>query len=84
MHQVIHKLMGAARAGVVNSQVEFGTLTSLRPMVIQLDDDPSPLKEEEKDIVVLKDMEITEKHIGSKFALISCTNGQYLILGEVV
>lgn len=81
MHEVVSMLLGRARHGITDTQVEFGTLISASPLSIKLDEDPEPLEPEE--IVKMKRDEITVLDVGKRYALLRCTSGQYLILGEV-
>ncbi|MCR8987942.1 hypothetical protein NW801_23420 [Brevibacillus laterosporus] len=83
MQQAINRLFTQARSGISDTQVEFGVLQSYAPVVIKLDEDPAPLKEVEDDLVFFKDDLFTELQLGAKYALMRCTNGQYLVLGEV-
>ncbi|WP_241254513.1 hypothetical protein [Brevibacillus sp. SYP-B805] len=68
---------------MIDTQVEFGTLIKHVPVVIKLDQDPTPLEQEQNEIVLFKDTVFTSEDIGTRLALIRCTNGQYLVLGEV-
>lgn len=83
MQQAINRLFTQARSGISDTQIEFGVLKSYAPVVIKLDEDPAPLKEMEDDLVFFKDELFTELQLGAKYALMRCTNGQYLVLGEV-
>lgn len=83
MQQAINRLFTQARNGISDTKIEFGVLHSYAPVVIKLDEDPSPLKEEDSDLVFFKHEEITPLQVGAKYALMRCTNGQYLVLGEV-
>ncbi|ATF11629.1 hypothetical protein A616_06410 [Brevibacillus brevis X23] len=79
MHAAIAKLRGLTQDGIVNTQGEFGRLLSLSPLSVKLDEDPTPLERDE--IVTLRSAQLRQEDIGKMVALISCTNGQYLLIG---
>ncbi|MDA5110322.1 hypothetical protein O3V59_18335 [Brevibacillus thermoruber] len=81
MQQALQRLFFGMKQGMTDTQVELGTLLSLVPLSFKLDEDPIPLEEEE--ILTLADEVFTAEHIGRRYALIRCTNKQYLVLGEV-
>ncbi len=81
MHAALEKFFAGAREGLTDTQVEFGDLLSLSPLSVKLDQDPTPLDEDE--LVMLRSADLRQEDVGKKLALLRCTNGQYLILGEV-
>lgn len=81
MHKVLDKLRANAHDGLVDTQAEFGTLLSLSPLTVKLDEDPAPLEEDE--LVKLNPTSWLPEDVGKKVALLRCTNGQYLLLGVV-
>ncbi|QOS99395.1 hypothetical protein JNUCC42_00935 [Brevibacterium sp. JNUCC-42] len=83
MQQAINRLFTQARSGISDTQIEFGTLQNYAPVVIKLDQDPIPLKEVEDDLVFFKSELFTALQLGATYALMRCSTGQYLVLGEV-
>ncbi|MED4581884.1 hypothetical protein P9578_03725 [Brevibacillus choshinensis] len=81
MQTALSKIFAGARDGVTDTQGEFGELLSLYPLSVKLDEDPEPLTEEE--LIKLRSSELKIEDVGKKVAVISCTNGQYLLLGVV-
>lgn len=82
MYQAIARIMAGAKEGFSDTRVEFGTLKAYSPASIKLDEDPIAL--EAGEMVFMKEIVLKPEDVGSRFALIRCTNGQYLVLGEVV
>lgn len=81
MQKALAKLRSTAQEGIYDTQGEFGTLLSLSPLSVKLDEDPAPLEEEE--LVRLNPAGWRQEDVGKKVALIRCSNGQYLLLGVV-
>jgi hypothetical protein len=81
LHAALEKFFAGAREGLTDTKVEFGDLLSLSPLSVKLDQDPTPLDEDE--LVMLRSADLRQEDVGKKLALLRCTNGQYLILGEV-
>ncbi|QRG68607.1 hypothetical protein [Brevibacillus choshinensis] len=81
MQTALSKIFKNAQAGVTDTQGEFGTLLSLSPLSVKLDEDPTPLEPEE--LVKLNPTSWRPEDVGKKVALLSCSNGQYLLLGVV-
>jgi hypothetical protein len=81
MHQALARIFEGAKHGFSDTRVEFGTLQSHAPVIIKLDEDPIPLQAEE--LVLFKDTVFQPEQAGCRFALMRCSNGQYLVLGEV-
>ena len=81
MLQAINKIITAGHEGVTDTQGEFGTLLSLSPLSVKLDEDPTPLDEDE--LVKLNPTSWRPEDVGKKVALMRCANGQYLLLGVV-
>lgn len=77
----IFRLLAGAREGLTDTQVEFGRLLTHTPVTVKLDEDPTPLEQHE--IVLFKHVNYTAEDVGVQLALMRCTNGQYLVLGEV-
>lgn len=81
MQEALSKLFAGAREGLTDTQGEFGTLLSLSPLSVKLDEDPTPMDEDE--LVKLNPTSWRTEDVGKKVALMRCTNGQYLLLGVV-
>jgi hypothetical protein len=81
LHAALEKIFAGAKEGLTDTKGEFGTLLSLSPLSVKLDLDPTPLRPDE--LVVLRSADLKPEDVGKKVALIRCTNGEYLILGEV-
>jgi hypothetical protein len=81
LHAALQKIFAGAKEGLTDTKVEFGDLLSLSPLSVKLDQDPTPLEADE--IVMLRSADLKPEDAGKKVALLRCTNGQYLILGEV-
>lgn len=81
MQTALSRIFKGAKDGIVDTQGEFGTLLSLSPLSVKLDEDPAPLEEDE--LVKLNPTNWRPEDVGKKVALISCSNGQYLLLGVV-
>ncbi len=82
MQQALARILSGAKAGIVDTRVEFGTLKSHAPVVIKLDEDPIPLEHDE--LVLFKDTVYRPEQVGARLAMLRCRNGQYLVLGEVM
>jgi hypothetical protein len=82
LHAALEKLFAGVRTGLTDTKVEFGDLLSLSPLSVKLDQDPTPLEADE--LVTLRSADLKPEDAGKKVALLRCTNGQYLILGEVI
>lgn len=78
MQTALQKLFAGARDGIVDTQVEFGKLESISPLKVKLDEDPAPLEEDE--LVYEKEKVFVPQDVGTRLALLRCSNGQYLIL----
>lgn len=81
MQKAISKLFSGAREGITDTQGEFGVLLSLYPLSVKLDEDPTPLDDDE--LAKLDPTNWKPEDVGKKVALMRCTNGQYLLLGVV-
>ncbi|MED2006693.1 hypothetical protein P4V39_00995 [Brevibacillus borstelensis] len=81
MQAALQKLFQGARDGLTDTKVELGNLLSLSPLSVKLDEDPSPLEEDE--LLRLNPTGWSPEDVGKKVAVIRCTNGQYLLLGVV-
>ncbi|MGC5327111.1 hypothetical protein [Brevibacillus sp. SYSU BS000544] len=81
MYQALSRIMEGAKHGITNTEIEFGSLQSHSPVSIKLDEDPIPLQQEE--LVLFKGTVFKPEQVGTRLALLRCTNGQYLVLGEV-
>lgn len=81
MHSALSKIFAKSREGLNDSQVEFGTLIKAIPLTIKLDNDPAPLEKDE--IILFWGIEFIPKDEGKRLALLTCSNGQFLVLGEV-
>lgn len=81
MHDFLSRFSNKSKEGIVNTQVEFGTLTKAIPLTIKLDTDPAPVEKEE--IVLFTGTEYIPEDEGKRLALLACTNGKFLVLGEV-
>jgi hypothetical protein len=81
MYNALQQILKGAREGITDTQVEFGKLLSIAPLQVKLDEDPTPLEEEE--LVYEKGKLFVQQDVGACLALLRCANGQYLILMEV-
>jgi hypothetical protein len=81
VHEFVSRMLGEAQKGSTDTRPEIGTLLSTSPLSFKLEKDPAPLEPDE--LMKLKTVEISEMDVGKEFALLRCTNGKYLILGEV-
>jgi len=81
VHAALQRIYQKSKEGVVNTQVEFGTLQSVTPLIVKLDTDPTPFEQEE--LVLFKDEIFKPEDVGARLALMACSNGKYLVLGEV-
>ena len=81
MQQALNRIFAGAKQGVTDTQVELGKLLAISPLSIKLEEDPVPLDEEE--LIVFSDEVFTAEKVGRRYAVLHCTNKQYLVLGEV-
>lgn len=81
MYNALQQILKGAQEGMIDTQVEFGRLLSSSPLRVKLDEDPTPLEEEE--LVYAKGKVFGQEDVDACLALLRCTNGQYLILMEV-
>ncbi len=86
MYEALERIFAGSREGIIDTQVEFGTLQNHDPVTIKLDLDPEPLVRitgEGNEIIWFKGRTFTELDIGNRYALIRTSSSEYLILGEV-